>query len=69
MADVQYGEIDGEISNDYAICFSGINRTLINSQKERLKKLRELNVFPQGSYLFSDPIDLPQNLDCNNLLN
>jgi len=55
MAYVQYGEIDGEISNDYAICFSGINRTLINSQKERLKKLRELNVFPQGFLLIFRP--------------
>lgn len=56
----RYGEIDGEMSYLYASCFAKINRTLTAKQKEQLYTIRNLKVYPDGSYLFSDPIETPE---------
>ena len=61
----RYGEIDGELSYSYAMCFADIYRTLTIEQKEKLISIRGLDVIPEGSYLFSDKIKLPEleNID------
>jgi len=59
----RYGEIDGELSYNYAICFTKISKTLTSEQKKKLIELRDLKVLPKGVYLFSDPIDIPENIN------
>jgi hypothetical protein len=56
----RYGEIDGEISYYYAMCYAKINKSLTIQQKKQLKTIRDSENFPKGTYLFSDPIDMPQ---------
>ena len=56
----KYGELDGEMSYNYAICFAKIYKSLTQKQKEQLTTIRGLDVIPQGTYLFSDPIDMPK---------
>ena len=56
----RYGELDGEMSYNYAVCFAKINNTLTADQRNQLIKLRDLDIIPKGSYLFSDPIDMPE---------
>jgi hypothetical protein len=65
----QYGEQDGEMSFYYASAFANINKTLSEKQKQELKQLRSLDVFPKGVYVYSDPIQEPQKIDCSFLLN
>ncbi len=55
----RYGELDGEMSYIYAICFSKIYKSLNTDQREKLKTIRDSDVFPKGTYLFSDPIEIP----------
>jgi hypothetical protein len=64
----QYGEIDGEMSYEYATCFAQIFKSLNAKQKESLMKLRDQYIFPKGAYIYSDPVDLPEDLDCSFLL-
>ncbi len=61
----RYGYLDGEISSLYAIRFSQINETLTDKQREALITLRDLDVVPEGSYMFSDEITTPEivNID------
>ena len=54
----RYGEIDGEMSYNYTCCFSNIYKTLTSEQKEKLKAIRDLNVVPDGGFIFSDSIDI-----------
>jgi len=56
----RYGEIDGEMSYNYAICFAKINKSISPKQKEKLIKIRDLKVIPKGAYLFSDPVYIPE---------
>lgn len=60
----RYGEIDGEMSYNYASCFAKIGKSLTSAQKEKLTAIRNLDVLPKGAYEFSDPIDIPKKLDC-----
>ena len=55
----RYGEIDGEMSYNYTMCFSKIYKTLTSEQREKLKTIRDTDVFPKGTYLFSDPVEVP----------
>ena len=55
----RYGELDGEISYNEAICFAKIKKSLTTKQKEQLTEIRGLKVIPQGAYLFSDPVEMP----------
>jgi hypothetical protein len=61
----RYGKLDGEMSYNYSNLFAKINSSLTQKQKEQLFSLRDLNVVPQGAYLFSDPVKMPdiQNSD------
>jgi len=55
----RYGELDGELSYKCAICFSKISESLSQEQRSKLVSLRGLDEIPEGAYLFSDPIALP----------
>lgn len=59
----QYGAMDGELSYGYAYCYTQTAKTLTTEQKATLNKMRDLEVLPKGTYLFSDPIDVPTNLN------
>lgn len=56
----RYGELDGEFSYNCAICYAKINKSLTDEQKQKLIDLRDLNVIPEGTFLFSDPIEMPK---------
>jgi Spy/CpxP family protein refolding chaperone len=55
----RYGELDGQMSALYAERFATVNRTLTDSQRSAMVRLRNLSVVPQGAYRFSTPINMP----------
>lgn len=55
----QYGALDGDMSGLYAQRFAEVNKTLTDTQRAALVKLRDLTVVPQGAYLFSTAIAMP----------
>jgi len=59
----QYGELDGEIVYRYATAFAQVNQSLTADQQAALMTLRtdllEELAFPDGAYLYSDPIAIP----------
>jgi hypothetical protein len=55
----RYGELDGQMSALYATRFTAVNKTLTSDQRTALVKLRNLDVVPQGAYLFSTPVSMP----------
>lgn len=55
----RYGYLDGQISSLYAQRFSQVNATLTESQREELINLRDLDVVPEGAYMFSSEIANP----------
>lgn len=61
----RYGELDGNMSWEYSTRFAAVNKTLTASQKEQLKKLRNLDTLPAGVYLYSDPVEMPATIDCS----
>lgn len=56
----RYGELDGQISALYATRFAQVNETLTQEQKTALVNLRNLDVTPEGVYLFSTPVATPE---------
>ncbi len=51
----RYGELDGELSYDYATAFAAVNRTLTAAQRQALIKLRNLDGYTSAPvYLYSD---------------
>lgn len=64
----KYGEIDAEISLSMAKAFVQIFKTLTTEQKKQLFFIRNQSVLPTGTYLFSDPIDSPEVLECGYLI-
>jgi hypothetical protein len=59
----RYGELDGQMSALYATRFSEVNKTLTETQRAALIKLRNLDVVPQGAYCFSTPVAMPAILN------
>lgn len=56
-----YGERDGALSYLYARAFAEVGKTLTAQQKEKLARLRTSNPSdPQGPFLYSAPIQMPQ---------
>lgn len=56
-----YGRQDGEMSYYYATAFANIYKTLTKQQMADLKKLRNLDVLPTGTYIYSDSMqNVPQ---------
>ena len=56
----RYGELDGQMSALYAYRFAAVNKTLTDTQRAALVKLRNLTVVPQGAYMFSTPTAMPE---------
>ena len=56
-----YGGLDGEFSYNSAVCFSKINKSLTDKQRQQLIEIRDLDVVPEGTFLYSDPIEMPAN--------
>ncbi len=54
-----YGELDGALSFACAKGFAAVTRTLSRTQKAELVRLRNLEAFPEGAYLYSEPITMP----------
>jgi hypothetical protein len=63
-----YGEMDAEMSYYEVVAFSGIFKTLSQQQKSKLEQIRNQKVLPQGTYLYSDPIQWDIELECGFLL-
>jgi phosphatidylethanolamine-binding protein (PEBP) family uncharacterized protein len=54
----RYGELDGELSWNYAMAFAGVNRTLTDKQRLALVKLRNLEGYKSAPYyLYSSPVE------------
>ena len=58
-----YGELDGEIVYQLATNFAQVGQTLTDEQKAQLMSLRtellgDMSI-PEGAYLFSQPIPMP----------
>jgi len=64
----RYGELDVEMSYYEANSFSVIYKTLTEIQKQKLIQIRNQSVLPNGTYVYSDPVDLPDDLNCEFLL-
>ncbi|MEI8360527.1 MAG: Spy/CpxP family protein refolding chaperone [bacterium] len=56
----RYGALDGQMSALYAQRFAAVNKTLTDTQRTALVKLRNLTVVPQGAYRFSTPVSTPE---------
>lgn len=63
----EYGELEGRMSALYAERFAAVEETLTDEQKESLMTLRNQYIFPEGAYLYSQPIKA-QNADGTDLL-
>lgn len=55
----EYGEIDGRLSWLYATRFAAVAQSLSGAQKSTLAAIRNQSVFPDGAFLYADPIPLP----------
>lgn len=62
---INYGKQDGEMSWYYCNALTLINKTLTMEQKSTLKKLRNLEQLPSGTYLYSDPVPVPADIACS----
>jgi hypothetical protein len=68
MSIKRYGVLDGILSCKAAECFASIYQSMSEDQKTKLIQLRNLDTYPSGTYLFSDPVEIPKKLDCSSLL-
>jgi Spy/CpxP family protein refolding chaperone len=54
----RYGELDGEMSWNYAMAFAKVNKTLTPNQRAQLMQLRNLSGYASApTYLYSQPMD------------
>jgi len=59
----RYGELDGEISYNYATHFADVRKTLTSEQKQNMIVLRNLSGYTCGGvYLYSQPVSMLQNI-------
>lgn len=61
----KYGMQDGILSYLYVTAFTAVHNTLSADQKQKLKALRNLDVYPEGIYIYSDPVPAPRLIDCS----
>ena len=53
----RYGELDGDVSYEYASAFARVNQTLTEAQRKTLLKLRNLDGYTSApAYIYSDPV-------------
>ncbi len=55
----EYGYLDGEMSYMYADAFAKIKDTLSQDQLDSMYELRNLDIYPDGAFMYSEPIDMP----------
>jgi len=59
----RYGELDGEISYNYATHFAEVGKTLTSDQMTKMTALRNLASYScNGAYLYSQSISMPRNI-------
>lgn len=63
----EYGYLEGEMSYMYANAFAKVKSTLSEEQMEQLYTLRNLDIYPEGAFLFSEPIEMPTINDSERL--
>lgn len=60
----QYGELDGTIIYNFAVNFAQVNQTLTEEQKSQIMALRKEMLgdlmYPDGAYLYSQAISMPE---------
>jgi len=60
----RYGELDGDIVARYAVAFAQVAQSLTTNQRDQLMNLRTNLLgdlaFPNGAYLYSQPIAMPE---------
>jgi len=60
----RYGELDGDIVARYAVAFAQVAQSLTTNQRDQLMNLRTDLLgdlaFPNGAYLYSQPIAMPE---------
>lgn len=59
----RYGELDGLQSWEMATRFAAVYKTLTAGEKAAMAKLRNQEVFPDGYYLYSDPVEGQASFD------
>jgi hypothetical protein len=66
-----YGELDGEISYYYAVTFTQVWKSLTDDQKTQLFRLAdELGYLaPDGAFLYSEPIPMPEIINTDFIFN
>ena len=64
----RYGELDAEMSYYETVAFSAISKTISESQKQKLIKIRNQNNLPKGVYIYSDNVEMTANLSFDYLL-
>ncbi len=52
----RYGELEGQMSYLYASRLAEVEDSLTSEQKEALYELRDLDIYPEGLYKYSEPI-------------
>jgi len=55
----RYGELDGQMSALDATRFTAVKKTLTDAQMTAMIKLRNLDVVPDGGYMFATPVAMP----------
>ncbi len=67
----EYGELDGEIVYQYATQFTAIKNSLNSSQESNLKSLGEAlgYLHPDGAFLYSQPVAMPEIINTDFLFN
>jgi hypothetical protein len=67
----RYGELDGELSYYYATTFSQVYNSLTNQQKTQVSNLaNQLGyINPNGAFLYSQPINMPEIINTDFLFN
>ncbi|MCH4887802.1 hypothetical protein EZV73_09470 [Acidaminobacter sp. JC074] len=63
----EYGQVEGRLSSLYAERFAAVSESLTEDQFDALYTLRNQYVFPDGDYLYSQPIE-SYNADGSSLL-
>lgn len=63
-----YGTLEGTISYNYAVIFGQLYNELTKEQKDKLYKLRNLDIYPKVPYKYSDPLTSNGDFDYQKLI-
>jgi len=67
----EYGELDGAIVYNYAVNFTAVYASLSETQRTELQNLVEAigYMHPDGAFLYSQPVEMPEIIDTDFLFN